>query len=71
MAVYTDVADDELRAFIALYDIGVSMEGGAGPFEAVSWKRTEDIFQKLLARYKKLIRVERDRYWLWVLLQGK
>jgi hypothetical protein len=54
-----------------LYDIGVSMEEGAGPFEAVSWKRSEDIFQKLLSKYRKLIRVERDPYWMWVLLQGK
>jgi len=54
-----------------LYDIGVSMEDGSGPFEAVSWKRSEDIFQKLLSKFKKLIRVERDPYWMWVLLRGK
>ena len=30
-----------------LYDIGVNMEEGGGAFEAVAWKRTEDIFEKL------------------------
>ena len=27
--------------------------------------------QKLLGTFKKLIRVERDDYWLWALLQGR
>jgi SAM-dependent methyltransferase len=54
-----------------LYDIGVNMEEGAGPFEAVAWKRSEDIFQRLLVKFKKLIKVEREENWMWVLLQGK
>jgi hypothetical protein len=59
-----------------LYDMGINMEEGkGGPFEAVSWDRTEDLVGKLLERFKKLIRAERDEefggQWLWVLLQGK
>jgi hypothetical protein len=59
-----------------LYDMGINMEEGkGGPFEAVSWDRTEDLVANLLGRFKKLIRAERDEQfggqWLWVLLQNK
>ena len=54
-----------------LYDLAANMEEGGGAFEAVAWRRTEDIFEKLLRRFKKLIRVEREAQWMWVLLQGK
>jgi len=59
-----------------LYDIGVNMEEGAGgPFEAISWDRTEDVVKRLVDGFDKLIRAERDDsfggQWLWVLLQGK
>ncbi|MFV0416228.1 MAG: class I SAM-dependent methyltransferase [Chthoniobacterales bacterium] len=59
-----------------IYDIGVNMEEGtAGPFEAISWDRTENIAEKMLARFKKLLRAERDEnfggQWLWIFVQGK
>lgn len=59
-----------------LYDMGINMEEGkGGPFEAVSWDRTEDLVVSLLGRFHKLIRSERDEQfggqWLWVLLQNK
>jgi SAM-dependent methyltransferase len=59
-----------------LYDMGINMEDGkGGPFEAVSWDRTEDLVVNLLGRFHKLIRAERDEQfggqWLWVLLQNK
>lgn len=59
-----------------LYDIGINMEKGtAGPFEAVSWDRTEDLVVKLLGKFEKLVRAERDEnfggLWLWVLLRNK
>ena len=54
-----------------LYDIAVNMEEGGGAFEAVAWKRSEDIFQMLLGKFKKLVKVERDDNWMWVLMQGK
>jgi SAM-dependent methyltransferase len=83
--LYTNCVDHafHLEAFFAeqarvikpdgyvLYDIGINIEEGGGPFEAVSWKRVEDVFQLALKRFKKLIRVERETQWMWVLLQGK
>ena len=59
-----------------LYDMGINMEEGkGGPFEAVSWDRTEDLVVRLLGKFQKLIRAERDDnfggQWLWVLLQNK
>jgi SAM-dependent methyltransferase len=55
----------------AIYDLGVNMEEGGGAFEAVAWDRTEDVFQMLLRHFRKLIRVERETQWMWILLQGK
>jgi len=59
-----------------LYDMGINMERGAGgPFEAVSWDRTEDLVVRLLGKFQKLVRAGRDDHfggqWLWVLLQNK
>ncbi|HLB33029.1 MAG: hypothetical protein A3F67_08190 [Verrucomicrobia bacterium RIFCSPHIGHO2_12_FULL_41_10] len=59
-----------------LYDMGTNMEEGAGgPFEAVSWDRTENLIIRLLEKFEKLIRAERDDNfggaWLWILLQKK
>lgn len=83
--LYTNCVDHafDLDAFFAeharamkpdgyvLYDLAANMEEGGGAFEAVAWRRTEDIFEKLLRRFKKLIHVERETQWMWVLLQGK
>jgi SAM-dependent methyltransferase len=55
----------------ALYDIAANMEEGGGAFEAVAWERTEDVFMRLLKYYDRLIHVERDEPWLWILVQGK
>jgi SAM-dependent methyltransferase len=54
-----------------LYDIGLNMEDGGGPFEAISWDRTEDIISRLIRSFRAVIRIERERQWLWALLQGK
>ena len=54
-----------------LYDIGINMEEGGGPFEAISWDRTEDVVLRLLECFRAVIRIERERQWLWVLVQGK
>jgi SAM-dependent methyltransferase len=54
-----------------LYDIGINMEEGGGPFEAISWNRTEDVVLRLLESFRSVIRIERERQWLWVLVQGK
>jgi len=54
-----------------LYDIGVNMEEGGGPFEAISWERSEDVLARMLGKFKALIRAERETQWLWILVQGK
>lgn len=54
-----------------LYDIGSNMEEGGGPFEAISWKRTEDVVTRLLNTFAELVHVERDDQWLWVLVRGR
>lgn len=54
-----------------LYDVGINMEEGGGPFEAISWDRTEDIVVRLLEKFRSVIRIERERQWLWILVQGK
>lgn len=54
-----------------LYELGANMEGGGGPFEAVAWERTEDVFAKLLKIFGQIVHVERDQEWLWLLLRGK
>lgn len=55
----------------AIYDIASNMEEGGGAFEAVDWERTEDVFLLLLGHFGRLIRVERDGPWMWILVQGK
>jgi len=54
-----------------LYDIGVNMEEGGGPFEAISWDLTEDVVARMLQKFETLVRVERERQWLWVLVRNK
>lgn len=54
-----------------LYDIGINIEGGGGPFEAISWDRTEDVVLRLLRTFRSVVRIEREHQWLWVLVQGK
>lgn len=54
-----------------LYDIPANEEEGAGIWEAISWDRNEAVLERLLQAFSSLVRVERERLWLWVLLQGK
>jgi hypothetical protein len=54
-----------------LYDIGVNMEQGGGPFEAIAWRRSEDVMLRMLGVFKTLVRAERDPAWLWVLVRDK
>jgi SAM-dependent methyltransferase len=54
-----------------LYDVGINMEQGGGPFEAISWDRTEDVVLRLLRSFQTVVRLERESQWLWILVQGK
>lgn len=51
-----------------LYDITTR---GAGAFEAVDWDREEDLFRMMLRHFRSVQKVETDRGWKWILLQGK
>jgi homoserine kinase type II len=57
MAVYTDVADDELRAFIALYDIGevLSCKGIAEGVENSNFLLTTERSNFILTLYEKRV----------------
>jgi homoserine kinase type II len=57
MAVYTDVADDELRAFIALYDIGevLSCKGIAEGVENSNFLLTTERGNFILTLYEKRV----------------
>jgi SAM-dependent methyltransferase len=56
-----------------LYDIAVwnKETQGHGPFEAAGWKSREALFLSMLKYFKKVIKVETEPLWMWVLLQGK
>lgn len=54
-----------------LYDIAFNEQEGAGIWESIEWDRSEDILERLLPLFHAVLRVERDRHWLWVLMQGK
>jgi homoserine kinase type II len=57
MAVYTDVADDELRAFVALYDIGevLSCKGIAEGVENSNYLITTERGNFILTLYEKRV----------------
>ncbi|MFM8457321.1 MAG: class I SAM-dependent methyltransferase, partial [Chthoniobacterales bacterium] len=54
-----------------LYDIAFNEEEGAGVWESIAWEREEDVVRRLMEKFRELVRVERERQWVWVLLRGK
>lgn len=54
----------------ALYDFGIAEQQGTGVFEAISWRRSEDLVPMVLRHFRELVRMERERDWLWVLVRG-
>lgn len=50
----------------AIYDIGVDAKGGI--FEAVSWDSDSVVFQMMLKHFKRVVKVETDDDWQWILL---
>lgn len=83
--IYTNCVDHsfDLDAMIAeharvlkpggclLYDIAFNEEEGAGIWESIAWEREEDVINRLMQKFRELVRVERERQWVWVLLRGK
>ena len=60
MAVYTEVSDDALRAFLALYDIGevISFKGIAEGVENSNFLMRVPGGQYILTLYEKRVRAE-------------
>jgi Methyltransferase domain len=54
-----------------LYDIAFNEEEGAGVWESIAWEREEDVIRRLMEKFRELVRVERERQWVWALLRGK
>ena len=52
----------------ALYDLPVGQPRRA--FEAVAWDVEETLFVMMLRFFQRIVRVECDREWKWILLQG-
>ena len=52
-----------------LYDIGINIEDGGGPFEAISWDRTEEVVLRILKNFRELWHVEREPQWLFILVR--
>ncbi|MBJ7390794.1 MAG: methyltransferase domain-containing protein [Chthoniobacterales bacterium] len=83
--IYTNCVDHsfDLDAMIAeharalkpdgylLYDIAFNEDEGSGVWESIAWEREEDVVRRLLDAFRELVRVERDRKWVWVLVRCK
>lgn len=83
--IYTNCVDHsfDLDAMIAeharalksngylLYDIAFNDDEGAGVWESILWEREEDVIRRLMEKFRDLVRVERERGWIWVLVRGK
>jgi len=56
-----------------LYDIALQEDrvSKAGAFEAVRWKSEEALLLLMLKYFKKLVKVETEPCWKWLLLKGK
>jgi SAM-dependent methyltransferase len=53
----------------ALYDIAMQTKIGSGPFEALEWKSEEAVFLTALKHFRKVLKVETEAAWKWLLLQ--
>lgn len=53
---------------LALYDIAMQGESGGGPFETIEWKSDEAVFLTALKYFQKVLRVETEGQWKWILL---
>jgi hypothetical protein len=55
----------------ALYDVHQEYRPGeAAPFEASLWLRREDVLVRAVAHFGRLLRVNAEPDWTWMLLQG-
>ena len=55
----------------ALYDLPVNEDDGQGAFESVAIGRAEDVLLLMLPHFEKVVKIDSEDRWKWVLLQGK
>ena len=55
----------------ALYDLPVNEDDPQGAFESVAYRRVEDVLLLMLPHFEKVVKIESEDRWKWVLLQGK
>lgn len=55
---------------LLVYDVAFNEGEGAGVWESIAWEREEDVVRRMLERFRELVRAERERQWLWVLVRG-
>jgi SAM-dependent methyltransferase len=53
----------------ALYELSQVVDDG-GAFESVSWEDERVLFEKMLEHFARVLRIETEIGWKWVLLQG-
>jgi len=55
----------------ALYDLAASYEQGEkAPFEATLWTRQEHVVQMALNHFRRILKLETEPSWTWMLLRG-
>ena len=54
-----------------LYDLPVGGGALGGPAEAVGWTREDVLLPEMLRHFERVVRVESEPGWKWVLLRGK
>lgn len=54
----------------ALYDVATEDGGMGGAFEAVKWAREDVVFGIMLRYFKKVVKVESEAHWKWMLFKG-
>ncbi|MDX6448556.1 MAG: hypothetical protein QOD08_1019 [Gaiellaceae bacterium] len=54
----------------ALYDLALGGPAVGGPAEAVSWLHEDVVIVRMLSFFHRIVRIEIDEGWKWVLLQG-
>lgn len=56
---------------LALYDFGAPYRPGEkAPFEATLWLRVEDVLLRALTHFDRVLKLETEPGWTWVLLSG-
>lgn len=53
----------------ALYDVAVQGQAGGASFEAVKWESDEGVILLILKHFQKLLKVETEADWKWLLVQ--